>query len=71
MPCFYPLVFFCSVVLRCKNRKGVAEILDGQIGEGVYFYCGGKGGHCGAAEAVYQSLNCQNPKIHYGLLDTG
>ena len=59
---------FCAIILRSKNRKRIAKILNRKLSKGVNFYSGGKSGHNGSAKAVNQALNHQNSKIHDGLL---
>ena len=60
-----------AIVLGYKGRKGVSKILNRHIGEGVDFYCCGKGGHDGGAKLIDQPLHHQNAKIHNRLLRAG
>ena len=66
-----PVGFAGAQVLGDEGGKAVAEVLNGHVGKGIDFNCGGKGGHDRDAEAVDQSLNHKDAKIHYGLLDAG
>ena len=54
-----------------KVEKPLPEVLDRHVGKGIDFNCGGKGGHDRDAEAVDQSLDHKDAKIHYRLLDAG
>ena len=56
-------------VLGDKGGKGVAEVLDRHIGEGVDLHRGGKGRHDRRAEGVDPALDHQNAEIHHRLLD--
>lgn len=66
-----PVGFAGAQVLGDEGGKTVAEVLNRHVGKGINFNCGGKGGHDCDAEAVDQSLNHKDAKIHYGLLDAG
>lgn len=66
-----PVGFAGAQVLGDEGGKTVAEVLNRHVGKGINFNCGGKGGHDRDAEAVDQSLNHKDAKIHYGLLDAG
>lgn len=66
-----PVSFAGTQVLGDKGGKTVAEVLDRHVGKGIDFNCGGKGGHDRDAEAVDQSLDHKDAKIHYRLLDAG
>ena len=55
-----PVCFACAEILGNKDREGIAEILDRQIGKGVDLYRCGKRGHDCCAETVDQALN-RNP----------
>lgn len=66
-----PVSFAGAQVLGDKGGKTVAEVLNRHVGKGIDFNCGGKGGHDRDAEAVDQSLDHKDAKIHYRLLDAG
>lgn len=57
--------------MRDKDGKRIAEILYGQVGEGVDLYRSGKGCHDSRSKTVYQTLHGKNAQIHDGLLHTG
>ena len=62
---------FCTVILRDKGGKSIAEVLYRHIGKGVDFHSGGKGGHHNGAEAVDKSLYHKNAEVHDRLLHAG
>ena len=52
-----PVFFFCPIILGNEGGEGVAEVLNGHIGEGVDLDSGGEGGHdCVVEGALWSGL---------------
>ena len=58
-------------VLGHKGGEGVAEVLDGHVGQGVDLHRHGEGGHHRGAEAVHQPLDQEDAEVHHRLLQAG
>ena len=59
------------MILGDKQGKGIAKFLHRHVCQRIDFDRGGKSCHDRSTEAVYQSLDHQDTKVHNGLLQTG
>ena len=70
-PPAHPVLVTGTIILCNKSRVCISKILNRKIGKRIDFHSSSKGSHDSVPEAVYQTLDHKNSKIHYGLLYTG